>query len=70
MTRIKEEAPDEVAQQSSVQCSFNPSSYKMLYVCDGEDYLYRSRALPRAQEVGTTITLKSCKFGPIESKFV
>lgn len=56
--RIKEEKLEPEAPQGIMPCSFNPASYKMVYVCDGEDYLYRNRALLRAKEA-SAISFKS-----------
>lgn len=34
-----------------LQCHFNQNSYRMVYVINRDNYLYRERALPKARQV-------------------
>lgn len=36
-----------------MECMFKLNSYKMVYVCKSEDYMYRHTALTRAHQVST-----------------
>lgn len=37
-----------------MECMFKLNSYKMVYVCKSEDYMYRHTALTRAHQVNTS----------------
>lgn len=39
-----------------MECMFKLNSYKMVYVCKSEDYMYRHTALTRAHQVRTENT--------------
>jgi paired amphipathic helix protein Sin3a len=44
----------DVVMHDSEQCRFNVNSYKMLYIIDGESYIYRKNSLKNAKAVSTT----------------
>uniref|UniRef100_A0A8C5HR28 Paired amphipathic helix protein Sin3a n=1 Tax=Gouania willdenowi TaxID=441366 RepID=A0A8C5HR28_GOUWI len=45
------EKPPEGSSELKMQCRFKLNSYKMVYVCKSEDYMYRHTALTRAHRV-------------------
>uniref|UniRef100_A0AAY4D082 Paired amphipathic helix protein Sin3a n=1 Tax=Denticeps clupeoides TaxID=299321 RepID=A0AAY4D082_9TELE len=48
---LKEGGKKENAENMKMECMFKLNSYKMVYVCKSEDYMYRRTALLRAHQV-------------------
>lgn len=48
-----------------MECMFKLNSYKMVYVCKSEDYMYRHTALTRAHQVSTGNTSRILDVGSV-----
>ena len=56
--------PSDGSQDPKMECMFKLNSYKMVYVCKSEDYMYRHTALTRAHQVGLSkVSVQYCAFG-------
>lgn len=47
----------DVVVQDNEQCRFNVNSYKMLYIVEGESYIYRKNSLKRAKTVSPALMI-------------
>uniref|UniRef100_A0A665WEX9 Paired amphipathic helix protein Sin3a-like n=1 Tax=Echeneis naucrates TaxID=173247 RepID=A0A665WEX9_ECHNA len=50
MTKAPSEKPQDSNSELKMECMFKLNSYKMVYVCKSEDYMYRHTALTRAHQ--------------------
>lgn len=53
MTRVSSDKSLEDNGELKIECMFKLNTYKMVYVCKSEDYMYRHTALTRAHQVST-----------------
>ena len=53
MTKGSSDKSQDSSSDLKMECMFKLNSYKMVYVCKSEDYMYRHTALTRAQQVST-----------------
>lgn len=53
MTRVSSDKSLEDNGELKIECMFKLNTYKMVYVCKSEDYMYRHTALTRAHQVNT-----------------
>lgn len=51
MTRVASDKSLEDDGELKIECMFKLNTYKMVYVCKSEDYMYRHTALTRAHQV-------------------
>lgn len=51
MTRVSSDKLLEDNGELKIECMFKLNTYKMVYVCKSEDYMYRHTALTRAHQV-------------------
>lgn len=56
MTRVRSDKPLEDNGELKIECMFKLNTYKMVYVCKSEDYMYRHTALTRAHQVSAVNT--------------
>lgn len=56
MTRVASDKSLEDNGELKIECMFKLNTYKMVYVCKSEDYMYRHTALTRAHQVSTENT--------------
>lgn len=56
MTRVSSDKPLEDNGELKIECMFKLNTYKMVYVCKSEDYMYRHTALTRAHQVSAVNT--------------
>ncbi|XP_004066908.1 paired amphipathic helix protein Sin3a [Oryzias latipes] len=50
LSRSSSNKPQEGSRELNMECMFKLNSYKMVYVCKSEDYMYRHTALTRAHQ--------------------
>ncbi|KAG8001682.1 Paired amphipathic helix protein Sin3a, partial [Nibea albiflora] len=50
MTKAPSDKPQDGSSELKMECMFKLNSYKMVYVCKSEDYMYRHTALTRAHQ--------------------
>lgn len=53
MTKVPSDKLQDGNSELKMECMFKLNSYKMVYVCKSEDYMYRHTALTRAHQVST-----------------
>lgn len=53
MTKAPTDKSQDGNSDLKMECMFKLNSYKMVYVCKSEDYMYRHTALTRAHQVNT-----------------
>lgn len=53
MTKSSSDKAQDGGGELKMECMFKLNSYKMVYVCKSEDYMYRHTALTRAHHVST-----------------
>uniref|UniRef100_A0A8C7Z7D2 Paired amphipathic helix protein Sin3a n=1 Tax=Oryzias sinensis TaxID=183150 RepID=A0A8C7Z7D2_9TELE len=53
LSRSSSNKPQEGSRELNMECMFKLNSYKMVYVCKSEDYMYRHTALTRAHQVSS-----------------
>lgn len=51
MTKVPLDKSQDGSSELKMECMFKLNSYKMVYVCKSEDYMYRHTALTRAHQV-------------------
>lgn len=56
MTRVASDKSLEDNGELKIECMFKLNTYKMVYVCKSEDYMYRHTALTRAHQVSADNT--------------
>lgn len=55
MTKGSSDKSQDGSSELKMECMFKLNSYKMVYVCKSEDYMYRHTALTRAHQVRSKI---------------
>lgn len=63
MTRVSSDKSLEDNGELKIECMFKLNTYKMVYVCKSEDYMYRHTALTRAHQVSAANTFTTNTIG-------